>query len=302
RLADAVIIATPDALHVEPAVAAAELGYHILLEKPMAPTAEGCALIVDAVRKAGVLFAVCHVLRYTPYTTVVKREVAAGRIGDIMSVQHLEPVGFWHHAHSYVRGNWRRADESSPMLLAKSCHDLDWLQFIVDRPIRRLSSFGGLSHFTERNRPAGAADRCVDCSVEASCPYSARRVYLSLYAAGRRKWPLDVIVHDVTEEDLLQALRTGPYGRCVYACDNDVVDHQVVAMEFAGGATGTFTMTGFNTGGPRRTQIFGTRGELHTDGRTVTIHDFLSGEREVIDPRTAAGAIGDATARGGHSG
>jgi predicted dehydrogenase len=302
RLADAVVIATPDALHVEPAIAAARLGYHVLLEKPMAPTAEGCARIVDAVRDSGVLFAVCHVLRYTPYTRVVKRVVESGRIGEIMSIQHLEPVGFWHHAHSFVRGNWRRADESSPMLLAKSCHDLDWLKYIVDQPIQRVSSFGRLSHFTARNRPAGAADRCVDCSVKDACPYSAERLYLSLYAQGRRGWPLDVLVHDVTEEDLMEALRTGPYGRCVYACDNDVVDHQVVAMEFAGGVTATFTMTGFTTGGPRRTQIFGTHGELHSDGRTITVHDFLSGRRETIDPRSVPAGLGDATAGGGHSG
>ncbi len=298
RLADAVVIATPDVLHVEPAVAAAERGYHILLEKPMAPTHEGCVRIVDAVRKAGVLFAVCHVLRYAPYTATVKQVVASGRIGEIMSIQHLEPVGFWHQAHSYVRGKWRRSDLSSPMLLAKSCHDLDWLQYIMDQRIRRVSSFGRLSHFRLENRPQGAADRCVDCSVETTCPYSAKRLYLGMFAEGRRGWPLEVLVHDVTEDQIDHALRTGPYGRCVYSCDNDAVDHQVVAMEFASGATGTFTMTAFATGGPRRTQIFGTRGELSGNGRSVVVHDFLTGNRETIDSR----AIGDATAGGGHGG
>jgi predicted dehydrogenase len=298
RRADVVVIATPDVLHVEPAVAAAGRGYHILLEKPMAPTPEGCTRIVDAVSAAGVLFAVCHVLRYTPYTATVKHVVDSGRIGEIMSVQHLEPVGFWHQAHSYVRGNWRRSDQSSPMLLAKSCHDLDWLQYIVDQPIRRVSSFGRLSHFGPQNRPRGAADRCVDCSVEAACPYSARRLYLGMFAEGRRGWPLDVLVHDVTEDQLEHALRTGPYGRCVYSCDNDVVDHQVVAMEFANGATGTFTMTAFTIGGPRRTQVFGTRGELHGNGHSVVVHDFLTGNRETVDAR----AGGDATAGGGHGG
>lgn len=298
RVADAVLIATPDALHVEPAVAAAARGFHILLEKPMAPTAEGCVQIVEAVRESGVLLAVCHVLRYAPYTRAVKHAVASGRIGEVMSVQHLEPVGFWHHAHSYVRGKWRRAEESSPMLLAKSCHDFDWLQYVLDQPIRRVSSFGRLSHFTPENRPDGAGERCVDCRVEAVCPYSARRIYLGKYAEGHRGWPLNVLVHDVTEEELAQALRTGPYGRCVYDSDNDVVDHQVVCMEFEGGTTGTFTMTAFNTGGARRTQLFGTAGELHCDGQQIIIHDFLSGHREVIDPHST----GDATAAGGHSG
>jgi len=282
RLADAVLITTPDVEHVEPAVAFARLGYHILLEKPIAPTPEGCQRVVDAVREAGVLFAVAHVLRYTPYTSIVRDIVASGRLGEIVSVQHLEPVGFWHQAHSYVRGNWRRSDRAAPMLLAKSCHDLDWLEYVIGRPIRKVSSFGRLTHFTPANRPPGAADRCVECPVEGSCAYSAPRVYLGLYRSGERGWPLNVLVPEVTEPALTAALRDGPYGRCVYACDNDVVDHQVVAMEFDQGATGVFTMTGFNAGGPRRTQIFGTEGELSCNGVEVTVTDFLSGRREVF--------------------
>jgi predicted dehydrogenase len=297
RIADAVVIATPDNEHVAPAAAAAGLGYHILLEKPMALSAEECVRITDAVRKAGVLFAVCHVLRYAPYTAAVKRAITSGRLGEVMSVQHLEPVGFWHHAHSYVRGKWRSAGGSAPMLLAKSCHDLDWLQYVVDQPIRRVSSFGRLSHFVPANRPAGAADRCLDCPVEAACPHSAKRLYLGLFAEGRRGWPLDALVDDVTEEGLAGALRTGPYGRCVYACDNDVVDHQVVAMEFARGSTGTFTMTGFNAGGHRRTHVFGTRGELYSDGESVRVYDFLTRTREVI-----GAAAGGWAAEGGHGG
>jgi predicted dehydrogenase len=298
RLADAVIIATGDRQHAEPAVAAAGLGYHILLEKPMAPAAQDCQRIVGAVRAAGVLFAVCHVLRYTPYTAAVKQVVDSGRLGESMSVQHLEPVGYWHQAHSYVRGKWRRADQATFMLLAKSCHDLDWLQYIVGQPIRRVASFGGLSHFTPANSPPGAADRCLDCSVEATCPYSAKRLYFGLLAAGRQGWPLDAVIDDITGEELDRALRTGPYGRCVYACDNDVVDHQVVAMEFAGGMTGTFTMTGFNSGGHRQTRIFGTKGELSGDGTSVNVYDFRTGTREIID----AGTQGGPTAGGGHGG
>ncbi len=298
RLADAVIIATQDRVHAGPAVAAAGLGYHILLEKPMAPSVAECQRIVAAVRKTGILLAVCHVMRYTPYTAVVKRVVASGRLGECMSVQHLEPVGYWHQAHSYVRGKWRRADEATFMLLAKSCHDLDWLQYVVGQPIRRVASFGRLSHFTAANRPGGAGDRCVNCSVETTCPYSAKRLYLGLLAAGRQGWPLDALTDDISGEEIDRALRTGPYGRCVYACDNDVVDHQVVAMEFAGGATGTFTMTGFNSGGHRRTRIFGTHGELSGDGISVSVDDFRTGAREEIGSRAGP----DATAGGGHGG
>ncbi|HET8788583.1 MAG TPA: Gfo/Idh/MocA family oxidoreductase [Actinomycetes bacterium] len=297
RTADAVLVCTQDAMHVEPAIAFAGLGYHVLLEKPMATTEAGCRQIVEAAERAGVILAVCHVLRYTPYTALVKQVVDAGRLGQVLSVQHLEPVGFLHQAHSYVRGPWRRQDAATFMLMAKSCHDLDWLQYVVGRRIRRVASFGGLSHFRPEHRPAGAADRCLDCVVEPTCPYSAVRFYLSRLESGPG-WPLDAVVDRYTRADLLAALRHGPYGRCVWACDNDVVDHQVVAMEFDGGPTGTFTMTGFNAGGHRRTRLFGTRGELDGDGETVRVHDFLTQTTEVLSARPP----GDATAGGGHGG
>ncbi|GAA3216303.1 Gfo/Idh/MocA family protein [Nonomuraea helvata] len=283
RLADAVIIATQDRDHVEPAVRLAELGYDILLEKPMAVSEEDCRSIVAAAERSDAVFAVCHVLRYTPYTRALKRLLDEGRIGEIVSIQHLEPVGWWHQAHSYVRGNWRRADESTFMLLAKSCHDLDWLVYLTGRQVTRVSSFGGLKHFRPENRPEGAADRCLDCPVEAACPYSARRIYLPL--AGREVWPLSVLTEDVSEAGVLEALRTGPYGRCVYACDNDVVDHQVVNMEFEGGTTASFTMTAFTPSIHRQTRIFGTRGSIEGDGERLTVHDFVTGRAEIVETR-----------------
>jgi predicted dehydrogenase len=295
---DAVVITTLDTVHVEPALEAASRGWHILLEKPIAPTPAQCAQVVEAVCDANVMFAVCHVLRYAPYTRLVRSLVDAGAVGEIVSIQHHEPVGFWHQAHSFVRGNWRREDLTSFMLLTKSCHDIDWLQHIAGRPIARVSSFGSLRHFTPANRPAGAADRCLDCSVESSCPYSAVRLYGGLLASGEHHWPLDVVISDFTATALDTALREGPYGRCVYACDNDVVDHQVVAIEFDGGATASFTMNAFNTGGHRRTRIFGTRGELVCDGTTVTVHDFVSGSATVHDPSSVSGA----SAADGHGG
>jgi predicted dehydrogenase len=282
RLADAAIVSTQDAEHVGPAVALARKGYHLLVEKPLAPTPGECTALVDAVTRAGVLFAVCHVMRYRPYTRLVKQVVDDGRLGEVMSVQHLEPVGHWHYAHAYVRGNWRRRDLATFMLLAKSGHDIDWLRYVVGRPIERVSSFGSLRHFRREARPAGAADRCLDCAVEPTCPYSATRLYLGMVRAGRTGWPVSVLTDDVTEPGVTAALRDGPYGRCVYTCDNDVVDHQVVAMEFAGGATGTFTMTAFTPHLDRRTQIFGTHGFLDGDGTRVRVHDFVSGTAEVL--------------------
>ena len=298
RFADAVLICTQDRMHAGPAEAFAALGYHILLEKPMAPDEAACRRIVAAVEEAGVMLAVGHVMRYTPYTRAVKQIVEAGQLGDIMSVQHLEPLGFWHQAHSYVRGNWRRADLAASMLMAKSCHDLDWLQYILGRVPLRVSSFGSLTHFTAANRPAGAADRCVACSVEASCPYSAPRLYRGLLDRGEYRWPLSAVIEDFSPGALDEALRDGPYGRCVYACDNDVVDHQVVALEFPGATTATFTMTAFSKAADRHTRLFGTRGELIGDGQTIRVYDFLTRAERLITP-PAAGAM---TAADGHGG
>src|SRR5580658_5131299 len=190
RLADAVIVTTPDREHAEAAIRFAGLGYHVLLEKP------------------DVMLAVCHVMRYTAYTEAVKRVVADGRLGQIVGVEHLEPVGWWHFAHAYVRGNWRRADQAGPSLLTKCCHDLDWLRYVVGRPAVAVSSRGGLHHFTAASRHPGAADRCLDCAVEPTCPYSATRLYLGFLDDPKRKtWPLSVLTTDLTEQGVRRALR-----------------------------------------------------------------------------------------------
>jgi predicted dehydrogenase len=174
QFADAVIISTPDTEHVEPAVAFASRGYHVLLEKPMAPNAADCRRIVEAAQGSGVMLAVCHVMRYTRYTETLREILASGRIGEIVSLDHLEPVGYWHQAHSFVRGNWGNEAASASMLLAKSCHDLDWIRHVMGQPCVQVSSFGSLQHFRREAQPAGAADRCLDCAVEPTCPYSAK--------------------------------------------------------------------------------------------------------------------------------
>jgi predicted dehydrogenase len=294
RLADAAIVATQDRDHEEPAVLLAGQGYHLMLEKPMAPVEASAARIAEAVQRAGILFAVCHVLRYMPYTDVVKGVLDSGRIGRVVSIQHLEPVGWWHHAHSFVRGPWRDTASSSPMLLAKSCHDLDWLLYLAGQPARRVSSFGGLSHFRPADKPAGAAERCLDCLVEPDCPYSAKRLYFPLLADDPDGWPLSVVTPVATEEALVAALRTGPYGRCVYNGDNDVVDHQVVTMELADGATVSFTMTAFTPYEQRKTRVFGTHGYLEGDGARLRVVDFRTGAEEIIEVAESTGA--------GHSG
>jgi predicted dehydrogenase len=288
RFADAVVIATPDALHAGPAIAFANNGYHILLEKPMAPDLDSCRKITKAALDNKVILAVGHVLRYTKYTQKVKEIIDSGKIGNIVDIQRLEPLGYWHHAHSFVRGNWRREDESSFMLLAKSCHDLDWIRYIMGRECKSVSSFGSLMHFKRENKPENAGSRCTDCQYEPNCPYSAMKIYFGFLKRGLSGWPVSVVVPEPSEENLMAALREGPYGRCVYECDNDVVDHQIVNLEFEGGSTASFTMAPFTRERHRETRIFGTGGEIYGDGVTIQIHDFLNDTTETVD--TSAGA------------
>jgi predicted dehydrogenase len=283
RVADAVIIATQDRMHTAAALALIEKGYEVLLEKPMAPTKQECEQVANAALEKGVIFAVCHVLRYTPYTKKLKKIIDSGLIGDVVSIQHLESVGYDHFAHSFVRGHWRNERESSFMLMSKACHDMDWLPYIVGSRIVRVSSFGNLKYFTAANKPVGAGCRCVECAVESGCPYSANRIYLDAVKAGHTDWPIDTITSDVTVSGVLTAIQTGPYGRCVYDCDNDVVDHQVVNMEFENGASGVFTVTAFTERVQRRTRIFGTRGELYGDSKTILHYDFLKNSHQTIE-------------------
>ncbi|GAA3491699.1 Gfo/Idh/MocA family oxidoreductase [Streptomyces cremeus] len=299
RLADAAIVSTQDRMHREPAVRAAELGYDILLEKPMAHSEEEAHAIAGAAARAGVLLAVCHVMRYTPYTAALKEIVDAGRIGQVVNIQHLEQIGWWHQAHSFVRGNWSREDESAPMLLAKACHDLDWITYIKGELPARVSSFGALTHFRPEHRPEGAADSCPSCPVERSCAYSAKRLYLGcLGDPDKEFWPLSAVTGARTEAGVLAALADSPYGRCAYAGGNDVLDNQVVSLEFADGTNATCTVTAFAALEHRKTRIFGTLGSVEGDGVTLRLHDFLSDTVTVVG--TGSGA--NASAAAGHGG
>ena len=283
RLADAVAICTQDRIHLPPVEMLAPKGYAILLEKPMSPDPVECEKIIACVRQHGNLFAVCHVLLYTELTQKLREILRSGTIGEIVSVQHLEPVAWWHQAHSFVRGNWRNEAESSCMLLAKSCHDIDWLRHIINRHCNRVASFGSLRHFKASEKPAGASDRCWTCpdAVESQCPYSAKRIYHTHFRRdGVADYLNDVITDGVgTLEAVETALREGPYGRCVYACDNDVVDHQTVMLEYEGPVTATFTMTAFTPAIHRATRIFGTRGFIETDFVKIKVFDFLTETR-----------------------
>ena len=301
KFADAVLICTQDSLHEAPAIAFANLKYDMLLEKPIAPTEDACRRIVDAVKKNGVMFAVCHVLRYTDYTRCLLKILADGKIGRLISIQHLEPVGYWHQAHSFVRGNWRNEALSSCMLLQKSCHDLDWIRYVVNAHCSKIQSFGSLQHFRKADQPKGAADRCTECpaEIERKCPYSALKIYMrDRMDKGYSGWPVCVLDGNTTKENIMNALKTGPYGRCVFACDNDVVDNQVINMAFDNGVTASMTMTAFTPHKGRLTRLFGTEGFIESDSNTYQVFHFLDDSTEVIE----SGKINDGGILSGHGG
>ncbi len=285
---DAVIIATQDRMHTAPTLRALAAGYDVLLEKPISPDPAECLAISEAAERHGRILTVCHVLRYTPFMTAVKRLLDEGAIGRLLSVQWTENVGWFHQAHSFVRGNWRNTAQSSPMILAKSCHDLDLLHWLAGSDCLRVSSFGSLGHFRPENAPPGATLRCTDgCPAEPTCAYSALKLY---HANGPGNMFNGIVTPDTSAEGMLKALQEGPYGRCVYHCDNDVVDHQVVGLEYANGVTVAFTMTAFSKDVNRTAKLFGTEGEMRLDmnRNEIQINNFL-GETTVVSPAKLPG-------------
>lgn len=288
-LADVMFVCTPDRFHAKPAVAALKNGYHLILEKPMAPTLEECREILAAAEESGAKTAVCHVLRYTPFYRHIKDVIESGAIGDVVSIQAIENVGYYHQAHSFVRGNWSKVNESSPMILQKCCHDMDVILWLAERRLERVSAFGGLYLFKPEMAPAGAAKRCLDgCAVKESCPYDAEKIYISNkqtgVTQGKTSWPNSILTANPTKETVMEALRTGPYGRCVYHCDNDVVDHMVVNLALSGGVTASLTMCAFTNKLHRHMKVMGTLGEIvaEMEKNIITVYRF-GGEPEVID-------------------
>jgi len=289
KLADALLLCTQDRQHVPQAILALKKGYDILMEKPISPDIDDLKEIVHVARECGRKVLVCHVLRYTPFFGKIKDIIDSGVIGEVVAIQTIENVGYWHQAHSFVRGNWRNDTETSPMIMQKCCHDLDYLVWLSGQRCERVSSFGSLKHFRPECAPEGAALRCMDgCKAKADCPFDAEKIYITNKAtgvlSGKKDWPLDVLALDPTEESIREAIRTGPYGRCVYHCDNNVVDHQVVNMLMENGATLTLTMCAFTTAGSRALTIMGTKGDIRADMSANTIRVCAFGqEPEVID-------------------
>ena len=278
KFADAIIISTPDNLHYGPCMEALKMGYDVMLEKPISPSEKECRDILELAKKNNRIVAVCHVLRYAPYFIKLRELMNSGAIGEVISVQHLEPIEHTHMSHSYVRGNWHNSKATTPIILAKSCHDLDILKWMVNKPAERIQAFGDLKWFRKENAPAGSTARCSDgCAVEAECPYSALKQY---YRNRHRTYVFDM-PDDKSKhgEHILEKLKTTNYGRCVYKMENDQPDHYVCNIQFEGNITAAFSMEAFTSYGGRRTRVMGSMGDIVGDMSSFTLTDFRTGKK-----------------------
>jgi len=284
KMADAVIISMPDNLHYEPCMKALSMGYDILLEKPIAPTEQECRDILALAKKTGRIVAVCHVLRYAPYFVKMKELIAKGAIGEVISIQHFEPIEHTHMAHSYVRGNWHNSKETTPIILAKSCHDLDIMKWMIEKRAKKIVAMGDLKWFKKANAPLGSTARCTDgCKVERECPYSAIREYVD---KNSRTAVLDIPENVADRKAAIrEKLKTSNYGRCVYQMDNDQPDHYITSIQFEDSITANFSMEAFTSYHDRRTRIMGSMGDMVGDMTELVVHDFKTGKETKFIPK-----------------
>lgn len=286
KCADWLLICTQDCDHYEHAMKAMDAGYDLLLEKPISGDIKQCLEIEEKSKQKGIKIAVCHVLRYTTFFNKVKQILDSGVLGDIISIEMEESVGYWHQAHSYVRGDWRRTEDSTPMILAKCCHDLDMAVYLAQSKCKTVSSIGKLHHFRKECAPDGCAERCVDCKIT-DCPYDARKLYIEKFKKlpfflRKSAWPMNRLVPDAIPSvpKLEKALREGQFGKCVYHSDNDAVDFQVVQMLFENGINCTLTMTAFSQNPYRTIIVRGTKGHLQGKFESFKLDLNIYGKRK----------------------
>ncbi|MFZ2905340.1 MAG: Gfo/Idh/MocA family oxidoreductase [Cyclobacteriaceae bacterium] len=292
KFADAIIITTPDNLHYGPCMKALSMGYDVLLEKPISPSEKECRDILDLTKKTGRIVAVCHVLRYAPYFVKLRELMRSGAIGEIISVQHLEPIEHVHMSHSYVRGNWHNSKQTTPIILAKSCHDLDILRWMIGKPSKSIHAFGDLKWFTKKNAPEGSTARCTDgCKIESECPYSALEIY---YRKRHYNYVFDLPEDKEKQaEYVLDRLKTTNYGRCVYRMENDQPDHYITNILFDNNITASFSMEAFTSYEGRRTRVMGSHGDIVGNMTSFTITNFKSGKKEEWKETTDGHGGGD---------
>lgn len=283
KIADAALICSQDQDHFGHVMQALRCGYDVLLEKPISPDPQECLAIEEEANTLGRKVTVCHVLRYTNFFLKIKEILDSGEIGKVVAIKHSENIGNFHMAHSFVRGNWRKEETSAPIILAKSCHDLDILLWLTGSHCEKVAAFGSLSYFKECNAPDGSTDRCHTCPVAESCRYEARKMYLPVLG----QWPADIVCVEQTEEALMEALKTGPYGRCVYRCDNDVCDHMSMILEFENGVTATFSLTAQTSACHRHIHIMCEDGEIEADDATrqIIVRRHVSSQADTFEER-----------------
>jgi len=298
KMADCAFICTQDKMHFEPTMKTLELGYHVLLEKPMATTAKECILLGEAAKKYNRLFSICHVLRYTDFFATLKNIIDSGKIGDVVTIQHSENVAFWHYAHSYVRGLWNVCEESGPHILTKSCHDMDILLYLLGgSPCTYIASTGSLKVFKPENAPEGAQKRCIEkgkiCPCSKDCVYYAPDTYLSKTENWNAPFQF-MLTLDKTPEGRMKALENSRSGKCVYYAGNDVVDNQAVCMSFENGVNATFTLTAFTQECTRIIRILGSKGEIYgdMDANKIEYITFIDGKKTKMDLKETVGGHG----------
>ncbi|WP_300796013.1 Gfo/Idh/MocA family oxidoreductase [uncultured Bacteroides sp.] len=275
---DSLIIATPDNLHFEPCIQALKKGCNVLLEKPIAQSIEECNEILDLSKRVNKNVTICYVLRFYPYYQKIKSIIENVDLGDMVSINHVINVGIDRTTHSYVRGIWNNSETSNPIILSKCCHDVDLILWLTNSRVKTMSSYGSLKWFKSANAPVGSAERCIDCSIERSCPFSAIDLYIR-----RGEWtsnfvvPYGMNINDVLHEEI----KNGNYGKCIYHCNNDVYDHQIVSMEMQNGVLVNLSMDCFTLKDNRITNIKFIYGEIDADDEKIVVTDFRT--RKVVE-------------------
>lgn len=300
KLADTAINGTMDAQHVATTLPLLRAGYDVLLEKPIGTSSEEVLELMEHARKYRRKVMICHVLRYAPFYAEIRRRVMDGAIGDILNIQTAEHVSYHHMAMGFVRGKWRSKEQcKSSMLMSKCCHDLDLITWMKDGIApQSVSSFGGLSYFRPERAPEGAGTRCLtDCAIEPSCLYSAKKHYVEQQWWRSYVAPNHHLGVSQSDEEIMESLRTdSPYGRCVWKCDNDVVDHQSLIIRFEDGSTATHNMVGGTSKPSRQIRLIGTKGEIEgvlEDGFFVVRHPDPQAGHGYTEERIELNVTGD---------
>ena len=264
---DAVIVAAPDRVHVPIGKEAARRGWHILMEKPVAQNlAEYRELMAST---AGITVGVCLEMRLHPFYRRVKELIP--RLGRILSVHHTEKIGADRMSHSFVRGLWASHSSAGPIFLSKCCHDTDFLLWALGGTPVEVRSKGALQRFKASQAPKGSTERCLTCPLK-DCPYNAVKLYRERQAWTGGFTPAD---GQTLAQEIERQLREGPFGRCVYRCDNDVNDYQEVDVTMEDGAQLHICLDGLSLEEGRITFIEGTEGTLRAQDWHIYWNDIL---------------------------